>query len=64
MGSFANRYIDGFSDEELMMYDAVLGHPDPDLYNWITGAEPVPANFMNPVMALLVRHQLQDDSFG
>lgn len=58
MGTFADRALALFSEDELDLYDAILTHPDPDLYNWITGQEPVPANYMNPIMEKLLRHRV------
>jgi antitoxin CptB len=58
MGSFADLYISGFDEGQLALYDAMLEHSDPDLFNWITGMEPVPANYLNPVMELLIKHKL------
>ena len=57
LGSFAERNIAGFSAEELDLYDDLLKEPDPDIYNWVTGREPVPANKMNPVIERLLQHQ-------
>jgi antitoxin CptB len=56
MGSFADLHIGGFDPAQLAAYDEILHHSDPDLYNWITGMEPVPANWLNPVMELLIAH--------
>lgn len=57
MGSFADRHVPGFTAAELQAYEEILNHSDPDLYNWITGAEPVPANLLNPVLSRLLSHQ-------
>lgn len=57
MGSFADRYVPDFSEEELAQYDEILNCSDPDLYNWITGQEEAPANQVSPVMERLLRHQ-------
>lgn len=60
MGTFADRVLPGIADAELDFYDEILTHPDPDLYNWITGVETVPANFMNPVMERLLQHRVPE----
>ncbi len=57
LGSFAAAYVPEFSEEELALYDELLKEPDPDIYNWVTKREPVPANKMNPVMERLLSHQ-------
>ncbi len=59
LGSFADKYVPDFSEDELILYDEILLHSDPDLYNWVTGKEDVPANYMNGVMEKLVAHSLQ-----
>lgn len=59
MGSFADNYVKKFEAAELALYEEVLTHNDPDLYNWISGQEAAPANFMNPVMEMLLRHRLR-----
>jgi antitoxin CptB len=58
MGTFADRSLRELSDAELDFYDQILTHPDPDLYNWVTGVETVPANLMNSVMERLLRHRV------
>ena len=59
MGSFADNYVNSFTDEELSLYDEILTHNDPDLYNWISGQEVVPANFLNPVLERLIKHTVK-----
>jgi len=59
MGSFADSYVKDFSEDELTLYDEILTHNDPDLYNWISGQEQAPANFLNPVLERLIRHTVK-----
>ena len=58
LGSFARRHIESFCEHELELYDAILQENDPNLYNWITGKEEVPANINNAVFERLKRHTL------
>lgn len=57
LGSFADKYVSGFSEEDLRLYEDLLHISDPDLYNWITGKEDPPANIMNSVMEKLLQHK-------
>jgi antitoxin CptB len=57
MGSFADAHIATFAPDQLAIYEAKLELSDPDLYNWITGAEPVPSDQDNDVMRLLCAHR-------
>lgn len=58
LGTFADRHIADLTETELDTYDHMLTLPDPDLYNWITGMEPIPANYMNSVMERLQLHRV------
>lgn len=57
LGSFADAHLPAFTPEQLDRYEAILQHSDPDLYNWITGKETVPAEIKNDVVELLVVHK-------
>jgi antitoxin CptB len=59
LGSFADAHLAVFTDPELGQYEAIMEQSDPDLYNWITGTEPVPAERDSEVMRKLCAHQLQ-----
>jgi antitoxin CptB len=53
LGRFADRHIPEFTDDQLDRYEALLELSDPDLYNWMTGREPVPAEHDSDIMRLL-----------
>ncbi len=57
LGSFADRHVPGFSEEELALYEEILQQNDPDLYNWISGKEEPPVNIMNPVFQKVLDHK-------
>ncbi len=56
MGSFADAHLAGFTPAQLDEYEAVLLEIDPDLYNWIAGIEPLPADKGGEVLRLLCAH--------
>lgn len=58
LGTFADRYVNEFSEEQLDRLEALLNESDPDLYDWISGRVPVPADMDTDVMRLLVAHKL------
>jgi antitoxin CptB len=43
MGRFADAVISELSEAEVDALEALSEFPDPDLYAWLTGARPVPA---------------------
>ncbi len=53
LGRFADRHIPEFTGDQLDRYEALLELSDPDLYNWMTGREPVPAEHDSDIMRLL-----------
>lgn len=62
MGSFADRHLPEFSDEQLSQYEQILEYSDPDLYNWMTEREQPPANLVNDVLSMLISHRLVEKS--
>lgn len=56
MGSFADINVPGLSVAELDLYEDLLNTPDPDVYDWVSGQKPVPANVNNPVIEKLLKH--------
>ena len=52
LGQFADRYLDGFTAEQLDRYESLLRCQDQDLIAWIAGAPP-PDIHSHDVMALL-----------
>jgi antitoxin CptB len=54
LGGFAERHLDGFDCDQLARFGVLLELSDPDLYNWISGREPVPAEYDSDVMQLLL----------
>lgn len=56
LGSFADRHVTSFGLEELQALARLLERSDPDIYNWMTGREPVPPEHDTSVMTLLKEH--------
>ncbi len=56
LGKFADTHLGGMGEEQLALYDRFLNNSDPDIYNWITGQEPVPPSEDNEVVRLLMTH--------
>ena len=60
LGSFADAYLHVFTAQQLDLYEAILELSDADLYNWITGAEAVPATYDNDVMRKICAHRFAE----
>ena len=62
MGSFAEVNLPAMDEGALDLYEELLHTSDPDVYDWISGQKPVPANRMNPVIEKLLSHNYADHS--
>lgn len=61
LGSFADANIAELTEDELLAYEALLEVPDPELFKWISGAQPVPPNHDTAMYRKVeaFRHSLQ-----
>ncbi|MEO3431674.1 succinate dehydrogenase assembly factor 2 [Inquilinus sp. CAU 1745] len=58
LGSFADARIDGFDARQLSLFEALLEHSDPDIYNWFSGREPLPPALDTEIARLLMAHKV------
>ncbi len=54
LGRFADAHMAGSDEEKLGLYDRFLNNSDPDIFNWISGQEPLPPAEDNIVVRLLL----------
>ena len=50
-GAYAEAELFTMDDTALDQFEALLTAPDQEVYAWLRGAEPVPAEYDNPVFA-------------
>jgi len=53
LGAFAERYLPTFDESQLVRFETLLEHGDPDLFDWMTARETVPREHDHDVMRLL-----------
>jgi antitoxin CptB len=56
MGQFADSALPNMPESELDAFEALLEAPDPELFKWLTGAAPLPAEFDTSVFRALQAH--------
>ena len=63
LGTFAGKYLDKMTEEELELYDHLINSPsnDWDIYKWATGAVPIPKEYDNQIMKKLIEHVKNTD---
>ena len=49
LSEYARTRLNTMSDTDLALYDSLLRENDQDLYQWVTGQAPVPAQFSDMV---------------
>ena len=54
LGSFADHHLGEMSDEELTAFELLMEVPEPDLYDWIAGRKPLPANYQGPLLERII----------
>lgn len=52
-GGFAELYLERLTPEQVERFETLIAEPDTDLWNWVTGKEPVPEQFDHDVMAMI-----------
>ena len=57
LGNFAEKHLHTLSDTEINDYEALLEVEETDLYNWLTGIEPVVEKFNTPVFQKIATHR-------
>jgi len=58
LGRFADAHLPAMNEDQLDRYERLLALSDPDIYNWISGREPVPADHDHDVMDLLLNFKI------
>jgi len=58
LGTFAETWLDQFTDKQLEAYERILQLSDPDLYDWISGKKPIPANMRDDILEKLLTHTI------
>ena len=53
-GQFADAQIASLSDADLDAYAQLLELPDQQVFEWVTGAQPLPADYDTPVFRRLL----------
>jgi antitoxin CptB len=58
LGTFAREFVPTATQDEIDAYEELLNESDPDLYNWISMREDVPADNDNIILPQLIGYQI------
>ena len=53
LGGFAKAHMDELADAEVVMFEDLLNAKDHDIYGWIIGTLPTPANYDTVILEKL-----------
>lgn len=54
VGRFAEDYLQHCSDTDLDVFERLLEEGDPDIFDWVSGKEPMPQNDLTTVLLEMV----------
>jgi antitoxin CptB len=54
LGRFADAHVDGLDADGIAEFEALLETPDPVIFAWIVGGEPVPEDIRTPLVDRLI----------
>ena len=58
LGSFADAQLATLDDAGLDAFEALLDVPDPEIYDWVIGRVPVPAEWESDLVRSLLAHRI------
>jgi len=61
LGGFADRELAGMDEIGLAAFERLLDAPDQDVYAWITGGAPAPAEHDTPTLARIRAFRLIEE---
>ncbi len=53
LGRFAEAHLAQMDEAQVALFAELLNEQDPDIYDWLTGRQPIPPQFQNFVMDAL-----------
>ncbi|WP_417470774.1 succinate dehydrogenase assembly factor 2 [Maricaulis sp.] len=65
LGRYADQMLEAMSETDIADFDRLLDQLDADIYSWVIGTAPTPAEFDTPVMDRLKTFRVdRDAAFG
>ncbi len=58
LGSFADAHLATLDAEGLDAFESLLDVPDPEIYDWVIGRAPVPAERQSDLITALLAHRI------
>jgi len=59
MGSFADAHLPILSDDDVSEFERLLSTPDWEVYAWLIGQKPVPANYESSLLTRMMEFRYE-----
>lgn len=59
MGSFADAHLATLTDVDLSEFERLLSTPDWEVYAWLIGQKPVPANYHSALLTRMMEYRYE-----
>ena len=63
LGAYARAHVHGMDGDALAHFESILAEADTDLFDWVMGTAPVPAQYRGPVIEALQRSRFSPESY-
>jgi antitoxin CptB len=63
LGAYARTHVVSMDGDAIAQFESILAAADTDLFDWIMGIAPVPAQYQGPVIDALRGSRLQPESY-
>jgi antitoxin CptB len=63
LGAYARAHLAGMDGDTLAHFESILAAADPDLFGWLMGTAPVPAQYQGPVIDALRQSRFKPQSY-
>jgi antitoxin CptB len=58
VGKFAQKYLDSFSDEKLILFSGFIQEDDAEIYDWVLNKTPCPKKYQKLILDIRKLHDL------
>ena len=58
LGQFGEKYLSTMSENDIDLFEAIINENEHDIYAWLAGREPVPAQHENHIMYMILNFKI------
>ncbi len=58
LGQFGEKYLPTMSENDIDLFEAIINENEHDIYAWLAGRKPVPAQHENHIMNMILNFKI------